>query len=170
MNFTIFFYIKNCQKIVLREKVEGEKVHVIWGPEVKQVPATCVRGSAKISQQVTMALYIGSLLHVVPPGYDHSIQLLGDGEKEGDLHGCHPQEQKFVPDRKSESQQSSALLGPRWGHVPFNGTSNGICSPVNFTFEGPDREGAAAHLSWGEELKCSQFTGSSFHHEELGVQ
>ena len=56
---------------MLREKVEGEMVLLSEGssvkesPEDKQASAPCVRGSAKISRRVTLALYTGSLsVHV----------------------------------------------------------------------------------------------------------
>ena len=58
---------------MLRGKVEGEMVLLSEGssvkesPEDKQASAPCVRGSAKISWRVTLALYSG---RVSPPHLD----------------------------------------------------------------------------------------------------
>ena len=55
--------MKNWQKVVLRGKVEGkwcmlsEGSSVKESPEDKQACAPYVRGSAKISWRVTLALY-----------------------------------------------------------------------------------------------------------------
>ena len=57
--------MKCWQKVMLRGKVEGEMAVLSEGssvkesPEDKQASAPCVRGSAKISQRVTLALYTG---------------------------------------------------------------------------------------------------------------
>ena len=57
---------------MLRGKVEGEMVplsecsSVKESPEDKQACAPCVRGSAKISRQVTLALYTGKALPLNP--------------------------------------------------------------------------------------------------------
>ena len=54
--------MKNWQKFLLRGKVEVEMVLLSEGssvkesPEDKQASVPCVRGSAKISRQVTLAL------------------------------------------------------------------------------------------------------------------
>ena len=51
---------------MLRGKVEGEMVLLSGGssvkgsPEDKQASAPCIRGSAKVSQRVTLALYTGT--------------------------------------------------------------------------------------------------------------
>ena len=52
---------------MLRGKVEGEKAILSEGSSVKESPgdkqasAPCVRGSAKISRRVTLALYTGHM-------------------------------------------------------------------------------------------------------------
>ena len=62
---SIFFYIKNWQKALFRGNIEGEMALLSQGSSVKESPedkgasATCVRGSAKISWRVTLALYTG---------------------------------------------------------------------------------------------------------------
>ena len=60
----IFPCMKNWQKSMLRGKVEGEMVLLSEGSSVKENPedkpcVPCVRGSAKISRRVTLALYTG---------------------------------------------------------------------------------------------------------------
>ena len=58
---------------MLRGKVEGEMVLLSEGssvkesPEDKQACAPCVRGSAKISWRVTLALYISVIEYSDPP-------------------------------------------------------------------------------------------------------
>ena len=57
---------------MLRGKVEGEMALLYEGssvkesPENKQASAPCVRGSAKISWQVTLALYTGVFYIAAP--------------------------------------------------------------------------------------------------------
>ena len=64
--------MKNWQKFMLRRKVEGEMVLLSEGssvkesPEDKQACAPCVRGSAKISWRVTLALYTSFCLQRSP--------------------------------------------------------------------------------------------------------
>ena len=61
----IFFCMKHWQKVVLRGKVEREMVQLAEGssvkesPEDKQASTPCIRGGAKISRRVTLALHIG---------------------------------------------------------------------------------------------------------------
>ena len=56
---------------MLRGKVEGEMALLSEGssvkesPEDKQVSAPCVKGSAKISRRVTLALYTKAIRYVV---------------------------------------------------------------------------------------------------------
>ena len=61
----ISLYMRNWQKFMLWGKVEGEMGLLSEGssvkesPEDKQAYAPCVRGSAKISRRVTLALHTG---------------------------------------------------------------------------------------------------------------
>ena len=63
---------------MLRGKVEGEMVLLSEGssvkesPEDKQACAPCIRGSAKISRRVTLALYTG---FVVTTSFQYEVTI-----------------------------------------------------------------------------------------------
>ena len=65
--------MKNQQNVVLRGKVEGKMVQLSEGssvkesPEEKQASSPCIRGSAKISWWVTLALYTVYVTHLNAP-------------------------------------------------------------------------------------------------------